>query len=209
MEPIPEFPELLDTTSSQPLIDSDHNVYLAYSNTDLPNDSLQIDIMLDNLERRVQETLSLQGIVGNQFDQVEKELQHVPTIRPLSHGRISDLFGKRIDPFIKKIRHHNGIDISAPKGTDVYAPASGVVELVKTRYTLNRGYGRVVIINHGNGIKTLYGHLNKIFVKVGQKVERWDVIGQVGETGRATGPHLHYEVWENGKAIDPMAYILN
>ncbi len=203
---------LPDTATSGPsksLIEPSQDLYLAYAGDISEYDSLRIEAVIDNLEQRLDETMRLQNAIKHRFQAVEDELKHMPSIRPLPKGRISDLFGKRIDPFIQKIRHHNGIDISAPQGTDVYAPAAGIVELVKTRYRLNRGYGRVVIINHGRGIKTLYGHLSKIFVKKGQKVERWDVIGQVGETGRATGPHLHYEVWQNGKAIDPLEYILN
>ncbi len=202
-------PDTLQNGLSAAVIEPSEDIYLAYAGNLSEYDSLRIESMIDNLEQRLDETLELQEIVRKRFEDIEEELEHLPTIRPLARGRISDLFGKRVDPFIRKVRHHNGIDISAPRGTDVYAPAAGVVELAKTRYRINRGYGRVVIINHGRGIKTLYGHLWKVFVKAGQRVERWDVIGQVGDTGRATGPHLHYEVWYKGRAIDPMEYILN
>lgn len=203
---------LPDTTyelRDEALIHPEEDVYLAYAGNLSEYDSLRIESVIESLEQRLDETMQMQTLIRHRFQEIEEELKHLPSIRPLARGRISDLFGKRVDPFIRKIRHHNGIDISAPRGTDVYAPAAGIVELVKTRYRLNLGYGQVIIINHGRGLKTLYGHLSKIFVKPGQRVERWDVIGQVGDTGRATGPHLHYEVWQNGRAIDPLEYILN
>lgn len=209
MKILANLPEDEKSVKKESFADPAQDVYLAYAGNISEYDSLRIEAVIDNLEQRLDETLQLQQLIQHRFDKIEEELQHLPTIRPLARGRISDLFGKRIDPFIRKIRHHNGIDISAPRGTDVYAPAAGIVELVKKRYRLNRGYGRVIIINHGKGLKTLYGHLHKIFVKPGQRVERWEVIGQVGDTGRATGPHLHYEVWYKGRSLDPMEYILN
>lgn len=202
-------PESEMPAPAKPLIDPDEDVYLAYSGEISLYDSLRIDAMIENLEQRIDATQKLQETLKDEFVEVEEKLEHLPSIRPLMRGRISDLFGNRKDPFIQRTRHHNGIDISAPRGTDIYAPAAGVVEFVKTRYRLNKGYGRVVILNHGDGLKTLYGHMSKVLVKRGQKVNRWDVLGQVGDTGRATGPHLHYEVWQNGKAIDPMEFILN
>ena len=124
-------------------------------------------------------------------------------------GRISDKFGYRLDPFIQKIKHHDGVDISAPRGTEVYASADGIVERAKNNYKPNHGYGKEVIINHGNGIKTRYAHLDKINVKPGQRVNRWDIIGWVGNTGRSTGPHLHYEVMANGQHKDPQLYMID
>jgi murein DD-endopeptidase MepM/ murein hydrolase activator NlpD len=165
--------------------------------------------LISEVELRVSESQELQKTITEEFEARRKQLEHIPTIKPLLSGRITDLFGKRRDPFIARTRHHQGLDIGAPRGTEVYAPANGVVEFVKTTYRRNRGYGKAVVINHGHGIKTLYGHLFKINVKAGQKIERWDLIGLVGDTGRATGPHLHYEVWVDGEARDPMLFILN
>lgn len=169
-------------------------------------DTARIGDILDNLEARLQETRRLQREIKN--EQIEDELKRFPSITPLQRGRISDLYGLREDPFGKTERHHNGLDIAAPRGTKVFAPAAGVVELAQNHYSSNRGYGRMVIINHGNGMKTLYGHLHKIFVKPGDEVRRYDVIGLVGSTGRSTGPHLHYEIIVDGKPIDPMTIIL-
>ncbi|MGH7451504.1 MAG: M23 family metallopeptidase [bacterium] len=165
--------------------------------------------LISQLEAHLTKTQALQKTIVEKFEVRRKQLEHIPSIKPLLSGRITDLFGKRKDPFVYRTRHHQGLDIGAPRGTEVFAPANGVVEFVKTSHRRNRGYGRAVVINHGYGIKTLYGHLSEVKVKAGQKLERWDIVGLVGETGRATGPHLHYEVWVDGEATDPMRFILN
>lgn len=164
---------------------------------------------LSRLEYDFRQNREIQKEIASRFEKDRAQAQHLPTIRPLISGHITDLFGDRSDPFHSRTRHHNGLDIGAPYGTEVYSPAAGVVEMVKPRYSKNRGYGKAVLINHGYGVKTLYGHLLQINVKYGQKIDRWQVIGKVGSTGRATGPHLHYEVWVNGEAKDPLQYILN
>lgn len=164
---------------------------------------------LSSLESRIDKALHVQGAIEDKFLQTDKKIKQIPSIRPVQGGRITDKFGHRKDPFVERVKHHNGIDLSARYGTKVFAAASGVVEFTRIRYRLNKGYGRVVIINHKNGYKTLYGHLAKILVKPGQRVERWEVIGLSGNTGRATGPHLHYEVWRNGHPENPEHYLLN
>ncbi len=191
------------------LIDENSDVFLSYSDTDSLALKAEIESMIQNLEMRARETMRIQETFSQTFGEDHSKLKSHPSIKPLQGGRVSDLFGKRRDPFLRRTRHHGGVDIAAPRGTEVYAPADGVVVYVQQKYTLNRGYGRFVRIDHGNGIVTLYGHLQKVLVKRGQKVKRWDIIGLVGDTGRATGPHLHYEVRQNGRRIDPMAYILN
>jgi murein DD-endopeptidase MepM/ murein hydrolase activator NlpD len=165
--------------------------------------------LLAQLEKNLSKTQALQRTIMQKFEVRRKQLEHIPSIKPLLNGRITDFFGKRVDPFVSRTRHHQGLDIGAPNGTEVFAPANGVIEFVKTAYRRNSGYGRAVVINHGYGVKTLYGHLSAIKVKPGQKIERWDLIGLVGETGRATGPHLHYEVWVDGETCDPLRFILN
>jgi murein DD-endopeptidase MepM/ murein hydrolase activator NlpD len=165
--------------------------------------------LISQLEAHLSKTQALQRAIVEKFEIRRKQLEHIPSIKPLLSGRITDLFGKRKDPFVYRTRHHQGLDIGAPRGTEVFAPANGVVEFVKTSYRRRSGYGKAVVINHGYGIKTLYGHLSEIKVKAGQKIERWDLVGLVGETGRATGPHLHYEVWVDGETCDPLRFILN
>ncbi len=127
-----------------------------------------------------------------------------PSIWPTS-GWLSSKFGKRVSPFSGRLQKHKGIDIAARPGTPIVAPASGVV--VSSRF--NGGYGRYIKLNHGYGVVTHYGHLSKAVVKVGQKVNRGDVIAYVGNTGLSTGPHLHYEIRVNKAPANPMRYILN
>jgi len=176
----------------------------------LPRDTRKeisnIKIQVDQLERRIQLAVESKNEISQVLKNRKQRLQHLPTINPVQGGRITDKFGIRIDPFIEKPKLHTGVDIAAPTGTPVHAAAYGLVEVVHNRYQPNRNYGKYIIINHGFGKRTLYAHLSKIFVKQGQLVKRWDVIGAVGETGRATGPHLHYEVRENETPVNPLSY---
>ncbi len=185
------------------------NLYLASLPVDYEYQPDYMSEYLNSLEARIDQALRVQDVIEDKFLQTERSIERIPSIRPVQGGRITDKFGRRKDPFVERVKHHNGIDLSARYGTKVYAAAAGVVEFVRHRYRLNKGYGRVIILNHQNGYKTLYGHLSKIVVKRGQKVERWQLIGYSGDTGRATGPHLHYEVWRNGRPEDPENYILN
>jgi len=164
--------------------------------------------LIDQLERRIQLLVESKDDIDNKIKKDKQKLKHTPSIRPIHGGRITDPFGMRLDPFIDKIRMHRGIDIAAQTGTPVYAAAAGEVRLVRYNYRPNKGYGREILVDHGYGLKTRYAHLSKVNVKVGQKVNRWDVIASVGSTGRATGPHLHYEVIVEGKQIDPIDFIL-
>jgi len=127
-----------------------------------------------------------------------------PSIWP-TRGWISSRFGFRISPFTNQREFHRGLDICTREGAKIVAPADGVVVKMGRDY----GYGIVLTINHKFGIETKYAHLKKILVKRGQTVKRGDVIALVGNTGRSTGPHLHYEVHLNGAAVDPLRYILN
>ncbi|MBN1155204.1 M23 family metallopeptidase [candidate division KSB1 bacterium] len=164
--------------------------------------------IIGQLERRIQLLIDSKGEIDNKLKDNQLKLKHTPSIRPVRGGKLTDSFGWRLDPFIERIKMHNGIDIAAQEGTPIYASAAGVVEFAKSNYRPNKGYGMEIVVDHGNGVKTRYAHLSKISVNVGQKVNRWDIIGRVGETGRATGPHLHYEVLVNGKHVDPLQYIL-
>lgn len=198
----------LDNGGSQP----DGNLYRAnIAENTAPDDHGEVSAtdLIGQLESRISATRQTHRIIFENFETRRQQLAHIPSIKPILSGRVTDFFGKRVDPFVRRIRHHRGLDVAAPHGTEVYAPAAGVVELAKTTYRGGRGYGRVVILDHGHGLKTLYGHLYKVHVKTGQYVQRWEVLGLVGATGRATGPHLHYEVWVDGKARDPVEFIIN
>lgn len=131
-------------------------------------------------------------------------LSSTPSIWPV-RGYLSAGFGNRIDPFTGEKDFHGGIDISTPIGAKVQAPADGVVVACEPR----GGYGNAIIIDHKYGMVTRYGHLDRFNVHPGQRVKRGDVIGYVGTTGRATGPHLHYEVWVHEQAQNPILYILD
>lgn len=136
--------------------------------------------------------------------QTDEELRRrTPSILP-AQGVMTSGFGFRPDPFTGERRFHEGLDIAAPVGTPVIAPADGIVK----RVGYDRGYGRFIEIDHGYGISTLYAHLSETLVHLGQKVKRGEIIGRVGNTGRSTAPHLHYEVRLFGKAKNPRRYII-
>ncbi len=173
-----------------------------------PSESERVREKLDQLERRIALFSDERMEIEKKLNEKRRELKHHPSIRPVFGGRVSDRYGFRIDPFTDVKRHHDGLDISVPHGTDVKATASGTVIKARKTYIPKKGFGKEVVIDHGNGIQTRYAHLSKVLVKVGQKVDRWHVIGKVGDTGRSTGPHLHYEVIIKGKSVDPENYIL-
>ena len=139
----------------------------------------------------------------------EKRLAARPAIQPISINeltRFGSAFGMRLHPILKQRRMHEGIDLTAPRGTKIFATADGVV--MQAGKTIG-GYGNKILIDHGFGYRTLYGHCYKIFVEPGQRVKRGDVIGTVGSTGLSTCPHLHYEVHVNGRAVNPIHYYAN
>ena len=147
--------------------------------------------------------------IGNLLKNKEQILAATPAIQPVSNKdltRIASGFGYRIDPIYKTVKLHAGLDFAAPIGTPIYATADG---RIITAGNTGNGYGNHVVINHGYGYETLYGHMSKIKVRVGQKVKRGEVIGWVGSTGKSTGPHCHYEVHKNGQKIDPVYFFYN
>ena len=168
----------------------------------------QIQKTLENLSQRIELAVESRQLIMQKYRQDLKKLKQTPSVRPLLGGRVTDVFGFRLDPFIDKFKHHEGIDFSAPRGTDVYATADGVVVETTSRYKPNNGYGKEIIIDHGYGVLTRYAHLDRILVKPGDTVKRYTIIGKVGDTGRSTGPHLHYEVLTDGKNVNPDEFIL-
>lgn len=134
----------------------------------------------------------------------ESFLSSTPTVVP-AKGWITSYFGQRISPYLGQLKMHEGIDVGAPPGTPVYAPADGIVVFSGEK----AGFGKFVQIDHGYGIETLYAHSQALFVKNGQRVKRGALLSGVGNTGHSTGPHLHYEVRVNGIAVDPLYFILN
>ena len=124
-----------------------------------------------------------------------------PSAMPLAARALTSRFGMRSHPVLGGYRMHSGVDLAAPTGTPVSATGAGVV----TFANWSGGYGLLVAVDHGNGMQTRFGHLSRLLVSNGQKVARGQLLGLVGSTGRSTGPHLHYEMRHNGRAIDPLA----
>lgn len=164
-----------------------------------------LDKMMNRIAFQKKSYEEIEAMIRNK----EKMLAATPAIQPVSNkdlSRIASGFGYRIDPVYKTVKMHAGLDFAAPQGTPIYATADGVVRLAGNT---GNGYGNHIIINHGYGYETLYGHQYRIKAKVGQKVKRGELIGWVGSTGKSTGPHLHYEVHKNKRHIDPIYFFYN
>jgi murein DD-endopeptidase MepM/ murein hydrolase activator NlpD len=189
---------------------SEENAELNLLPADLLGQTSQITLAVEELARRMKLHVQNVSEVSVKMKEDSIRIKHIPSIRPVLErdGHVTDKYGMRIDPFIERSKHHNGLDISAEPGTEVFSAAAGRVEKAESVYTPGVGYGKHVVIDHENGYKTLYGHLSQVMVRAGQKVDRWNVIGLVGDTGRATGPHLHYEVSFDGKPLNPERNIL-
>jgi len=165
---------------------------------------------LSMVEQDIDKILRQINLENASFDDVYDKIQskkyildHTPSIKPCE-GFITSGAGVRKDPFTGMLAMHNGLDIAASKGTPVYAPASGIV----IQCGWDSGMGNFIAIDHGNDLKTFYGHLSLIKVTKGQEIDRMDVIGLVGSTGRSTGPHLHFEVHKYSRPANPKDYFL-
>ena len=159
------------------------------------------------IDRAVKETQLREMGVLRLWDSLSERqslLNATPSIKPAA-GWFTSRFGYRIDPFTGKPVMHAGLDIAAPPGTPVVAPADGVVSFVG----YETGYGKLVSIDHGYGVITRFAHNSQIFVESGQKIKRRDVIAAIGSTGRSSGPHCHYEIRVHGVPVDPINYILD
>ena len=134
---------------------------------------------------------------------VQAAMMNMPLVRPTDIYRLTSLYGPRRDPFTRRMAMHHGIDLAGPSRTPVMATASGTV----TRSGTATGYGRVIYIDHGNGFETRYGHLRSASVRVGDEVTTRQVIGQLGNTGRSTGPHVHYEIRYQNQPLNPVPFL--
>lgn len=164
---------------------------------------------LNNLSARLAYQEKSYDEIGGMLKNKEKLLAGIPAIQPVANKdlrRVASGFGFRVDPVYKVTKFHAGLDFTAPQGTPIYATADG---RIKTAGSSSGGYGNHVVINHGYGYETLYGHMVRVKVRAGQTVKRGEVIGWVGNTGKSTGPHCHYEVHKNGNAVDPVFYFYN
>lgn len=172
--------------------------------------------LLIETAKKMDKLTSEMYVQSKSFDQVfamaknkEKMLSSIPAIQPIRNiqlDRISSYFGYRVDPFYKVKKFHEGVDFAAPRGTPVHVTGDGRV--IEVKRSLG-GYGNEIMVDNGFGYVTLYAHLSAFKVKNGQLVKRGQVIGLVGNTGKSTGPHLHYEVRKDGKAINPINFFFN
>lgn len=182
-----------------------------------PTDELQGELAVEGqrdyaslairLDKAVQETAVRETGILELWETLSERqslLAATPSIKPVA-GWFTSKFGYRISPFTSRPTMHNGLDIAAAPGTPIYAPADGVVSFAG----YDPGYGKLVSIDHGYGVVTRFGHTSQIFVEVGQKIHRRDMIAAVGNTGRSTGPHCHYEVRVNNVPVDPHNYVLD
>jgi murein DD-endopeptidase MepM/ murein hydrolase activator NlpD len=159
-----------------------------------------VDLLEDQLDDRQQQLEILEGMMADRKIQSDVFIAG----RPLEKGWIASRFGKRLDPFTGRLTFHGGIDFTTGKaGAEINTVAAGVVTWAGPR----SGYGLMVEVNHGNGYTTRYAHSEKLLVEVGDVVNKGQNIALVGSTGRSTGPHVHFEVYKNGRVVDPAAYI--
>jgi murein DD-endopeptidase MepM/ murein hydrolase activator NlpD len=164
---------------------------------------------VDNLRRKIYIETKSQDEVVELAENKEKLFASIPAIQPVSNKQLIALasgFGMRIHPVYKVKKMHTGIDFAASIGTPIYATADGVIDQLEVSFS---GYGKMIEIDHGFGYRTRYAHMHGFAVKKGQKVKRGDLIGYVGDTGLSTAPHLHYEVFVNGKHVNPVYYFFN
>ncbi len=179
----------------------------SYDNADLLKTSAE---RMDRLSKQIY-------IQSKSFDEVvklardkEKLIASIPAIIPINQKdlmhAVTSGFGWRTHPIYKTQEFHPGMDFSAEQGTPIYATGDGVVERADN---LAQGYGNHVVINHGFGYQTLYGHMSRIVARTGQKVSRGQLIGYVGSTGLSTAPHIHYEVIKNGEKVNPISFYYN
>ncbi len=186
------------------------------SNPEILNTRVQVTKKHNSLIREMHEQLEqfdhAVEIQKNDFETLAKKLEHqqnilasTPAIRPISKGWISSKFGYRVSPFTGRKELHKGIDFATRKGAPIFATADGLVIFSG----IKGGLGKAVIIDHGHGMSTRYGHACKLLKKRGDRVKKGDIIALVGSTGRSTGSHVHYEVRLNGISVNPDKFILN
>lgn len=177
-----------------------------FSNSKLMTNTAE---MIDKVSKRLYIQSKSYDEITELIQNKEQMLASIPAIMPVANKdltRVASGYGMRVHPIYKTYKMHAGMDFTAPIGTDIYCSGDGVVKEVD--YS-QRGYGNHVIIDHGYGYETIYAHMSQMNVRKGQVVKRGDVLGQVGNSGTSTGPHLHYEVLKNGIKINPVNFYFN
>jgi murein DD-endopeptidase MepM/ murein hydrolase activator NlpD len=189
-------PDVLDVAVSYTMDETLRPPHVIYG-VDRPS----ADLILQEIRMRTSSFRELVGAIEAEHDRIAR----IPAIWPVigGGGRKTSTFGTRRDPIHGRLRHHNGLDIATKTGTRILSTARGVV----VESTYDRWFGNLVKVNHGNGMHTLYAHMKKRLVEKGQTVERSTPVGTLGNTGRSTGPHLHYEVHIGKKAVNPQKYL--
>jgi murein DD-endopeptidase MepM/ murein hydrolase activator NlpD len=212
------------------IADRDNNLYRVYFNTSpIPDEQRKAGFgginrykelegydnsaLVINTSKRVDVISKELAIQSKSLDEIlklakekNKLLAAIPAIQPVRNENLRQMasgFGYRTDPFTKARKFHEGMDFSARTGTPIFATGDGVVQRADNNVS---GYGNHIVIRHGYGYETLYGHLSKYKCRAGQRVKRGDIIGYVGSTGRSEGPHLHYEVHKNGEVVNPLNF---
>ncbi len=170
-----------------------------------PARSLPFDltVSMEQLAQRFDKQQNQLGVLQSLLTDRQVTASLVPSGMPVTDGYISSPYGRRIDPFTGHYSFHPGLDIGVPFGSQVHAVAAGVVTYAGVR----DGYGKVVEIDHGDGYMTRYAHNSKLLAYVGEHVRAGEVISDAGSTGRSTGPHVHFEVWHDGKLVNPISYV--
>lgn len=179
--------------------------------SDIEDDEMVGSIVdqLTNITARINYQKKSYEVISKLIKNQDAKLASIPAIQPVSNkelNRIASGFGMRIDPVYGTPKMHKGLDFTAPQGTPIYASGDGTVT---TAGYSESGYGNHVEINHGYGYESLYGHMVRVKVRRGQHVNRGEVIGWVGSTGKSTGPHCHYEVHVNGREVNPVYFFYN
>ena len=177
-----------------------------FDNGDLIKD---LSVKVDKLKKQMVIQSKSYDQIADLIKNQQKMLSSIPSIQPIPNKnleRMASGYGWRVDPIYKIQEFHKGMDFTCPIGTAVHVTGDGVVETVDFNYG---GYGNEIIVNHGFGYRTRYAHLSRFNVKPGQKLKRGDVIGYSGNTGKSTGPHLHYEVLKNGDVLNPVYFYYN
>ncbi|MDC0887372.1 M23 family metallopeptidase, partial [Altererythrobacter sp.] len=164
-----------------------------------------LDVLATSANGMIDPRFERLGLSLARMAALERGLDGIPQFTPtnLSQTKVSSSFGYRRDPFTRGGAMHSGMDFKGPTGADIYAAAAGTVSFVGRK----SGYGKVVEISHGNGLMTRYAHMSRFRSKVGQDVAAGDTIGAIGSTGRSTGPHLHFEVRINDRAVNPRPFL--
>jgi murein DD-endopeptidase MepM/ murein hydrolase activator NlpD len=165
--------------------------------------SAEFTAALENLRRQFERQAEQLGVLETLILDRDLEANFMPAGMPVRTGFMSSSFGTRIDPFTGKPEFHSGIDFNGPRGADILSVASGVVVFAGR----HPAYGNLIEIDHGNGYSTRYAHNDRNLVKVGDVVQGGQLIAKMGSTGRATGSHLHFEVWHEGKPVNPRKFV--